>query len=1043
MTEERRISSYVPSQFPFVYRENYPQFVEFVKMYYASLEQEGETLYHTRRLLDYRDIDKTPEEYIEYYKAKYLPYLKFVTSVDKRTLVKHVQDLYRSKGTERGIDLFFKLVYGVPAQVYYPSTDLFKLSDNHWVKRNYLEIGHVDLINQFIGKKVIGTRSGATAFAERFVQKKVGGSYVNLLFISSITGNFMYNERITYEGLTISDRKRPKVIGSLGRLDITAGSKDFRVGDVVEIVSDSGYGHGATARVSNVYNTTGVVDFVLEDGGWGYTSNSTIYVSDKILTLQNVVVDYVVNNPDQAPYVASSFFTLEEVYQPLANLDYRFDTSHQTVLVTKPASAWFAIGAVVYQTNTVSNTAVGTIVSNSAVNATSQNLVISVAKANSQLRDFEVSVDSFTSNIVLSTNSLVNSTVLDSNDAVAITTINVGTVLSSYNSTGGVISTVEVVGNDIANLDLGTANLFVYLTSGNSAVNTYFWAPSNTFSINVSAYVNRTATGNVVGFGNTLTMFVSNSTTPFSIGQYLTQRRAYTGGYDISASGKISGIVRAGNSATVTLSESTGVFRRTVDVHMQYANGVDSGNSAYLNSYDGYVGIANINNDFVNTGNNRIYTRGYSYDGSGNIIILGSNTTANLVALSTGKNATFEISNTFAYAETYSVYTDFLRGNNEASVPYMSLNLANSTAYPTPLTLTFVANTDIVAVAEGTAGISVGWYVCGQGISDFTEVSTVSNSTHLVLDTNTWSSSSGDYYVTPGGVAWQFPANSSGDLFGPFIGDILNDINAYVGSITKIVAENPGEDYNLAPMVLVREPYVSGFNAKDYIITYTNSSGNFMVGEQISQDNGAVGLIKDIVITSSSVMYVRRQNLPIGANSSMTAQFTLNGVITGTATSANATIIGIAEDDSALGIGLNAVISANVTIANGVVGSLDLLSSGFNFFDNEGVTFLSSDGLRAGSAKAKLIKEGYTLGTYEDEASFLSDGKYLFDGNYYQEYSYDIKTSIPRESYLDNYNSTMHLAGTKMFSTFVHTTVNEVNIDLSIPESANLTANIA
>jgi hypothetical protein len=190
-------------------------------------------------------------------------------------------------------------------------------------------------------------------------------------------------------------------------------------------------------------------------------------------------------------------------------------------------------------------------------------------------------------------------------------------------------------------------------------------------------------------------------------------------------------------------------------------------------------------------------------------------------------------------------------------------------------------------------------------------------------------------------------------------------------------------------------------------------------------------------------MYVRRQNLPMGASSSMTTQFTLNGVITGTATGANATIVGISEDDSALGIGLNAVISANVTIANGVVGSLDILSSGFSFFNDEGVTFLSSDGLRAGSAKAKLIKEGHTAGTYEDEASFLSDSKYLFDGNYYQEYSYDIKTSIPRDSYLENYNSTMHLAGTKMFSTFVHTAINEVNIDLSIPESANLTANIA
>ena len=429
MDNEKLISPYIASQFPAHYRENYPQFVEFVKMYYAWLEQGDQAVGHARHLQEYRDIDETPEDYIIYFKTKYLPYVKFITEVDKRTLVKHVLDLYRSKGTERGVDLFFKLVYGVPADVYYPSTDLFRLSDNNWIKRNYLEVGHIELISQYTGKKIIGTRSGATAFAERFIQKKVGMKYINILFISNVVGDFMFNEKLTYEGLTDSDTKRPRVIGSLSRLDVTTGSKDFRVGDVVEVSSENGY--GALARVSNVFNTSGLVDFTLEDGGWGYTqavegdqylTGPVVYVSDKIMTIKDVTVDYISNNPDEAPYVASPYFTLEKVYQPLANLDYKFDTSRQEVLVNKPASAWYAVGATLYQTNGSVNTSIGVVVSNSSINTSAQNLVIRTLVSNASLRDFTATSGNF-GNLVLSTNSSVNSSVLTTNTSTNIYSI--------------------------------------------------------------------------------------------------------------------------------------------------------------------------------------------------------------------------------------------------------------------------------------------------------------------------------------------------------------------------------------------------------------------------------------------------------------------------------------------------------------------------------------------------------------------------------------------------------------------------------------------
>ena len=1046
MDIEKQVSPFISSQFPFHYRESYPQLVEFMKMYYTWLEQSDQAIGHARRLPEYRDIDETPEEYIQYFKNKYLPYIKFITNIDKRILVKHVLDLYRSKGTERGIDLFFKLVYGVPAQVYYPSTDLFKLSDNTWLRRKYLEVSHIELIDQYVGKKVIGTRSGATAFAEKFIQKKVGDTYVNLLFISDITGNFKYREKLKVEDLEITISKRPRVVGSLTNLTVTSGSKDFRVGDLVDLSSNNGY--GAIARVAKVYNTTGLVDFELEDGGWGYTSNSAVYVSEKVLTLQNVVVDYVVNNPDTAPYISSSYFILEKVYQPLANLNYKFDKSNQNIVVGRPGSDWYSVGATLYQTNSsLTNTAVGIVVSNSSINSTIQNLVVAVTKSNSSLSDISITAGDY-SNVYLSTNSSINSIVLSVNASTNVGSIEVGTSLTSYYANGTVISSIQVVNNEIANLTNGTANLFVYLTSGNSQVNTYFWSPSNTFSINVSAYVDKTATANVVGYSNTLTLYVSNSTTTFSPGQYLTQRRTYSGGYDISARGKIAAITGAGNTFTIALTEATGPFRRTVNVYMQYSNSSDSSEIAYLNSYDASLGIVNTNNSFVNSGNNRIYTLGWTVDGNGMMIIYGSNSVANVVGISEGRNATFDTADTLAYAETYSLYTDFVGGNNEASVPYMSLNISNSTAFSNSLTLTFTAGVNSVAVSGGTADIDLGtnWYVCGEGLSDFSEIMS-KNSTHVVIDPAPWAASNAtySYRLTPvAGIAWNFPADTSG-TFQYFIGDVLNAINGYVGGITRLVSVNPGEDYNRAPFVLVREPFVAGFNVKDYVLTVDSVAGNFMVGEQITQDSGAVGLIKSIEINPSNrVLYVRRQTLPVSNSiSGNSTVFTMNEVITGQATGSNATIIGISEDDAALGIGMNAIITSNVVIGNGVISNLEIIASGYSFMDDENVTFTSRDGLRSGTAKANLENEGITEGMLMDAGSFVSDSKYLFDGNYYQEYSYDIKSAIPRESYLDNYNKTMHLAGTKMFSTYEHVSKSDILIDISLPESANLQANVA
>jgi hypothetical protein len=66
---EKKISNFIQSQFPAHYRDNGPVLVAFVTEYYKWLESQNQTLYHTRRILEYKDIDTTVDQFIIYFKT--------------------------------------------------------------------------------------------------------------------------------------------------------------------------------------------------------------------------------------------------------------------------------------------------------------------------------------------------------------------------------------------------------------------------------------------------------------------------------------------------------------------------------------------------------------------------------------------------------------------------------------------------------------------------------------------------------------------------------------------------------------------------------------------------------------------------------------------------------------------------------------------------------------------------------------------------------------------------------------------------------------
>lgn len=306
---EALISAFIDEQFPEFYQEDGSQFVAFVREYYKWMETTG-GLGTARNLFNIGDIDATTDEFLSHYKNKYLNGVPLSTTTDTNLLVKNSKSIYGAKGNKRSVEILIRALYGEEVQIYRPGSDVFKTSDARWVKPTYLELSLSERSKDFVAQQVIGSLSSATAFVDRIVRKRVGTNYIDIAYLSNVKGTFQTGDIVTPASNTIA-QGAPTVVGSMSSLDIITGGAEFKIGDTFTVVSSSG--RQGRARVTSISNETGRVQFVVQDGGWGYSTTSRAIVSDRVLTLTGTTTP----NSDVVFY--RDFETIE---QPLYRIEY-------------------------------------------------------------------------------------------------------------------------------------------------------------------------------------------------------------------------------------------------------------------------------------------------------------------------------------------------------------------------------------------------------------------------------------------------------------------------------------------------------------------------------------------------------------------------------------------------------------------------------------------------------------------------------------------------------------------------------------------------
>ena len=127
----------------------------------------------------------------------------------------------------------------------------------------------------------------------------------------------------------------------------------------------------------------------------------------------------------------------------------------------------------------------------------------------------------------------------------------------------------------------------------------------------------------------------------------------------------------------------------------------------------------------------------------------------------------------------------------------------------------------------------------------------------------------------------------------------------------------------------------------------------------------------------------------------------------------------------------DAIVTGKASFEDGVVSKLRVLDSGFGYKNGEELSmYLSSNTARPITVKTKYNGSGHSEGYWRNTDSFLDSDKYIHDSYYYQEYSYEIRSSRSFDKYIDVLRRISHPAGNMPFGRSVLTLDDEEPIYL-------------
>jgi len=387
-----------------------------------------------------------------------------------------------------------------------------------------------------------------------------------------------------------------------------------------------------------------------------------------------------------------------------------------------------------------------------------------------------------------------------------------------------------------------------------------------------------------------------------------------------------------------------------------------------------------------------------------------------------------------------------------------------------------IGDTLLVSAANGS----------GTGLKTITSTVRIAGSSNGSIDFKIVNGGNG--YTTTPTITISAGSNSTGSG-ATFTGVILSNVSSFsysISYINNLIGRIANQSFNALTAVANTTEYISFANntyANGDYVQYTTATGNtalsglsnasyyFVRGANstalqlatgntltyntaainvtagVSQNGHFLSLVPTTNLAINSVSYgstlnnaslstvlnlaLTSQTISIGTISQLTGINLGNGYdgyVNIQITEPKLAGYGISDGNGGI-TGNNAVITGNVVLGVGLVSNVAVKDSGYGYHSrNESISLYNSTQSNTNKVTQGTINLGAigrSEGFWEGTRSFLDSNKYIQDGHYYQEYSYEIKFVKSLNKYINILKELVHPAGNKVFGTTLLSSENE------------------
>lgn len=188
-------------------------------------------------------------------------------------------------------------------------------------------------------------------------------------------------------------------------------------------------------------------------------------------------------------------------------------------------------------------------------------------------------------------------------------------------------------------------------------------------------------------------------------------------------------------------------------------------------------------------------------------------------------------------------------------------------------------------------------------------------------------------------------------------------------------------------------------------------------------NNEVIEIKAELLFSNTSYMRVKKKSFE---------DFAVGQKVFGSESGANADVVYVSYAASSNVLGNNAIVNVDTGSSPGTLFVIDVVESGFGFENGETVSINSGTDIALGTAV--LQSQGRTIGRYKSTKGFLNSNKFIHDNNFYQDYSYQIRSGVDTALYDKIVEDITHVAGTKRFGAFYKTSIGSIEMS-SVPSS--------